>query len=101
MRQCNKIRDLAVSVGMFRCKLGPAGPLDGVQEAQNLRPFSLKYRMAPGWNGIGEAVVVWLASSIFALSEIKEIVPPRLRYAHDHSVEAEDDYAPETPGAHA
>ncbi len=37
---------------------------------------------------------------VFALSEIKEIVPPRLRYAHDHSVEAEDDYAPETPGAH-
>ncbi len=38
---------------------------------------------------------------VFALSEIKEIVPPRMRYAHDLSVESEDDYAPETPGAHS
>jgi Ni/Fe-hydrogenase subunit HybB-like protein len=38
---------------------------------------------------------------VFALSEIKEIVPPRLRYAHGLSVESDNDYVPETPGAHS
>jgi Ni/Fe-hydrogenase subunit HybB-like protein len=37
---------------------------------------------------------------VFALSEIKEIVPPRLRFAHAHSGGAEDDYEAETPGSH-
>jgi Ni/Fe-hydrogenase subunit HybB-like protein len=38
---------------------------------------------------------------VFALSEIKEIVPPRLRFAHAHSGEPDDEYEPETPGAHS
>ena len=38
---------------------------------------------------------------VFALSEIKEIVQPRLKHAHHHPPEPNDDFEPSTPGAHA
>jgi CheY-like chemotaxis protein len=37
---------------------------------------------------------------IIAISEVKEIVPPRLKRAHAHTPADADDFEPETPGAH-
>jgi molybdopterin-containing oxidoreductase family membrane subunit len=37
---------------------------------------------------------------VIAITEIKEIVPPRLKHAHAHTTATADDFEPETPGAH-
>jgi Ni/Fe-hydrogenase subunit HybB-like protein len=38
---------------------------------------------------------------VIAISEVKEIVPPRLKRVHLHPPEPAGDYEPDTPGAHA
>ena len=37
---------------------------------------------------------------IIAISEVKEIVPPRLKRLHAHTLETADDFEPEIPGTH-
>jgi len=37
---------------------------------------------------------------IIAISEVKEIVPPRLKRLHGHTPETADDFEPEIPGTH-
>src|SRR5262249_18746156 len=44
----------------------------------SLTPFSAKYLIAPGWNGIGEAPFVWLLSSKFCASLWTRISSSRL-----------------------
>ncbi len=36
---------------------------------------------------------------VLAISEIKEIVPPKLKRVHTHPPEPDEDYEPDTPGA--